>query len=252
MINDFLLALQFLTVIPLKVRKADDKSLARSLIYYPLVGLFFGFLLIGMFRLLLFLNFPSFASSIILVVTLIILTGGLHLDGLSDTFDALLSRKPREEMLEIMRDSHAGVLGIVAVICVILLKIAFIFSLSPTSKIAGLLLMCVLSRWSMVFSIFLFPYARKEGKAKVFTQGITPLIFIFSTIILLACAGLIAKTGSLFVFGISALGAYVIGKFISLKLGGITGDTLGATNEITEVIILFCICVLERTGLWMV
>ncbi len=252
MIKSILLALQFLTVIPLRIKNADDKSLVRSLIYYPLVGLFLGFLLIGLFKLLLFLNFPFIASSIILVVTLVIFTGGLHLDGLSDTFDALLSRKPREQMLEIMRDSHAGVLGIVAVVCVILLKIAFFFSLSPASKIAGLLLMCVLSRWSMVFSIFLFPYARKEGKAKVFTEGITPGIFIFSTIIVLACAGLIAKTGGLFVFGISALGAYVIGKFITRKLGGITGDTLGATNEITEIIVLLCICILERSGLWLV
>ena len=252
MINDFLLALQFLTIIPIKVKDVFDKSLARSLIYYPFVGLFLGLLLVGLFKLLLFLNFPFIASSIILIVTLVIFTGGLHLDGLSDTADALLSRKPREQMLEIMRDSHAGVLGIVAVICVILLKIAFLFSLSPASKTAGLMLMCVLSRWSMVFSIFLFPYARKEGKAKVFTEGITPGIFIVATIIVLVCAGLIAKFGGIFVFGISALGAYVIGKFITRKLGGITGDTLGATNEITEIIVLLCICILERSGLWLV
>lgn len=252
MINELLLALQFLTIVPLKVTRAPDKSLARSLIYYPLVGLFLGFLLIGMFRLLLILNFSSIASSMILIVFLIILTGGLHLDGLSDTFDALLSRKPKDQMLEIMRDPHSGVLGIVSVVCVILLKIAFVFSLSPASKFAGLLLMCLLSRWSMVFSIFLFPYARKEGKAKVYSEGITPRIFTFATILVLVCSFLIAKSNGIFVFGLSALGSYAISKFFSHKLGGITGDTLGATNEIAEVIVLLCICVLGRTGLWIV
>jgi len=252
MINDFLLALQFLTIIPLKVKNVFDKSLARSLIYYPLIGLLLGAILAAGLALLMVLNFQKIPASIILVVLLIIFTGGLHLDGLSDTFDALLSRKPREEMLQIMRDSHAGVLGIVAVICVILLKIAILSSLSLASMTAGLLLMCVSSRWSMVFSIFLFSYARKDGKAKVFTEGITPRIFIFATIIGLACAGLIAKFGGIFVFGISALGAYVIGKFVSRKLGGITGDTLGAANEITEVVVLLCICILERTDLWII
>ena len=252
MINDILLALQFLTIIPIKIAKVDDKSIARSLIYYPLIGLLLGAILVAGLALLLVLNFLMMPVSIILVVLLIIFTGGLHLDGLSDTFDALLSRKPREEMLQIMRDSHAGVLGIVAVICVILLKIAILSSLSLASMTAGLLLMCVSSRWSMVFSIFLFSYARKDGKAKVFTEGITPRIFIFATIIGLACAGLIAKFGGIFVFGISALGAYVIGKFVSRKLGGITGDTLGAANEITEVVVLLCICILERTDLWII
>jgi adenosylcobinamide-GDP ribazoletransferase len=104
----------------------------------------------------------------------------------------------------------------------------------------------------MVFSILLFPYARKDGKAKVFTEGINPRIFILATIIGLACAGLIAKLGGILIFGISALGAYVTGKFVSRKLGGITGDTLGATNEILEVIVLLCICVLEKTNLWIV
>jgi adenosylcobinamide-GDP ribazoletransferase len=251
MINDILLALQFLTIIPLKMTKADDKSLASSLIYYSLIGFLLGAILAAGLALLMVLNFQKIPASIILVVLLIIFTGGLHLDGLSDTFDAFLSRKPREEMLQIMRDSHAGVLGIVAVICVILLKIAILSSLSLTSMTAGLLLMCVSSRWSMVFSIFLFPYARKDGKAKVFIEGITPRIFIFATITGLACAGLIAKFGGIFVFGISALGAYVMGKFINLRLGGVTGDTLGATNEITEIVVLFSICILERTGLWM-
>ena len=93
-------------------------------------------------------------------------------------------------------------------------------------------------------------YFTKTEKAKVYSEGITPRIFTFATILVLVCSFLIAKSNGIFVFGLSALGSYAISKFFSHKLGGITGDTLGATNEIAEVIVLLCICVLGRTGLW--
>jgi adenosylcobinamide-GDP ribazoletransferase len=100
--------------------------------------------------------------------------------------------------------------------------------------------------------MFLFPYARKEGKAKVFIQGMTLKILILSTLIALASTFAIYKIKGLLVFVIIALNGYTISKFINNKIGGITGDILGAINELNEVIALFSICILERINLWII
>lgn len=246
----FLLALQFLTIIPAKIRNINEKKISTSMIYFPLIGLLLGLILVGVNCLLSFLNFEPFFINIILVVLLIAITGGIHLDGLADTTDALLSRKSKEEMLKIMRDSHIGVMGVLSLVCIVLLKISFLSSISISLKTISLVLMCVLSRWSLVFAMILFPYARQEGKAKNFVQGINFKIFILATMIALVCVIVTSKFKGLFIFAIIAMSTYIIGKFISKKIGGITGDTLGATNELIEIITLFSICILERINLW--
>ncbi|MCX5705868.1 MAG: adenosylcobinamide-GDP ribazoletransferase [Candidatus Omnitrophica bacterium] len=246
MIKSLLLALQFLTVIPLRIKNVDDRSVGRSLIYFPLAGLFLGLLLAGMYKLLLILNFPPLAISVILVVALIILTGGLHLDGLSDTSDAFLSRKGREQMLEIMRDSHAGVMGILAIISVLLLKIVFIYSIAESFTPMALVLMCVLSRWAMVLPIYLFPYARTEGKAKFFIQGVNLKILLLSTGLALACVLIFWQLKGLYIFVIVAAFTYLAGRFINKKLSGVTGDTLGALCELNEPVVLLTVFILTR------
>ena len=139
----FLLALQFLTIIPVKMKNIKEGDLSSSVIYFPLIGLLLGLLLVGINKVLLILNFDQFIANIILVISLILLTGGIHIDGVADTADAFLSRKNREEMLVIMRDSHIGSMGALSLISVILLKIAFLSYPGFPSKAAPLLLMCV-------------------------------------------------------------------------------------------------------------
>ena len=222
------------------------------MIYFPLVGLLLGLILAGANGLLSFFNFEPYFINVMLVILLIVLTGGIHLDGLADTTDALLSGKDREEMLEIMRDSRIGVMGTLGLISIILLKIALVSALTVSLKTISLILMCVLSRWSLVFAMFLFPYAREDGKAKLFIQGINFKIFILATMLALISIAGTGKLSGLLVFAISAIGTYIINKFITRKIGGITGDTLGATNELIEIIILFSICILERINLWII
>lgn len=243
--KSFLLALQFLTVIPLKVEQIDAKKMVGSLIYFPVVGLLLGLILSGINNILYTLNFAEFPASIVLVVSLIMLTGAIHLDGLSDTFDALSCGKDKQEMLRIMRDPHSGVMGAISVISVLLLKISFLSSINSSLKAASLIMMCVLSRWSLVFAIFLFPYARDEGKAKIFKQGINFKIFIFATIITLVCAFLIGRLRGALIFAIIAGCGYLISRFINKKISGFTGDTLGALNELTEVLVLLGIIILK-------
>ena len=168
------------------------------------------------------------------------------MDGLADTADAFLSRKNKDEMLKIMRDSRIGAMGVLALISIVLLKIVFISSISMSLKPASLILMCILSRWSLVLSLFLFPYARQEGKARFYIEGANPRTLIFSTVIVLCCAFLFLKIHGLLLLLIVAILVYVMGRFVMGKINGITGDTLGATNEIIEVLVLFIVCLLGR------
>lgn len=243
--KSFLLALQFLTVIPFKVKQIDARKMAGSLVYFPLVGLLLGLILYGISNILCILNFTEFSANIVLVVSLITLTGAIHLDGLSDTFDALSSGKDRDEMLRIMRDPHTGAMGVISIISVILLKLAFLSSIGPALKPAALIMMCVLSRWSLVSTIFLFPYARDEGKAKIFKQGANFKLFILATMTTLAYVLFISRLRGLLVFTTIAGCGYIIARIINKKISGFTGDTLGAISELTEVLVLFGISILK-------
>lgn len=248
--KSLLSALQFLTIIPVRLNSINNKHISASLLYFPLIGLFLGLVLTGINNLLCIFGFPKLSVDIILVVLLVVLTGGIHLDGLADCGDAFLSRKGREDMLKIMRDSHIGVMGALSIISIILLKISFLYSINMSVKPIALILMCVLSRWSLVMAIFLFPYARLEGKAKVFTQGVNGKIFTVATIITLVCAGAVWGARGLLILLIIAGCTYLIGKFITRKIAGITGDTLGALDEIVEVITLLSICFIGRSDSW--
>ncbi len=244
MITSFLLALQFLTVIPLKLKDAGAQRMAGSMVFFPLIGLLLGLFLAGVNVLLSFLNFPSLTLNVIIVVVLIVITGGMHLDGLSDTSDAFLSGKPKEQMLGIMRDSHTGVMGVLSLISVILLKVVLLFSISLSLKPIILMLMCSLSRFSAVATIFFFPYARQEGKAGVFIKGMNLRIFILSSIAAVVAAAVVWQIKGLVILLIITGLSYVMGKFSTKKIGGITGDTLGAGIEITEIVTLLSVFIL--------
>ncbi len=242
----FLLALQFLTIVPVEVNNLKKEDMSRSLIFFPITGAILGVVLVVLEKALFGLGFPDFALSAILVVSLIILTAGLHLDGLSDAADAFLSGKAREKKLEIMRDPHVGAMGILAILCVVLLKISLLMSFGILMKPMVLFLMCILSRYSLVLAVFLFPYARQEGKAKAFFEGINGKIFAAATAIALFLVIFAWNIKGLLVFLLICAFTYVMGKFITKRIGGMTGDTLGAILELNEVFVLIgCFSILN-------
>jgi adenosylcobinamide-GDP ribazoletransferase len=241
--TSFLLALQFLTIVPLKIKEVSEKKIAGAVVYFPFVGLLLGLALSGINMLLLILNLSPLAVNIILAVTLTCLTGGMHLDGLSDTADAFLSGKSRDEMLAIMADPHIGVMGVLSVVSVMLLKVALLSAVAAPLKTTGLVLACVLSRWSSVLAMFLFPYARKDGKAGIFMRGMNLKIFALSSITAVLFAFAIWQLKGILTLLIAAGCVYLGGKFATMKIKGITGDTLGAAIELTEIIVLFAVCI---------
>ncbi|MDD5429069.1 MAG: adenosylcobinamide-GDP ribazoletransferase [Candidatus Omnitrophica bacterium] len=244
--KNFLTALQFLTIAPVRLKNVSDGDLGRCVAYFPVVGLVLGLVLAGTAELLSRGGLEPLVSSIIITVILIILTGGMHLDGLSDASDALFSGKGRDEMLRIMRDPHVGAMGVLAIIAVLFLKIAFLSAISIETMPGALIVMCVLSRWSMAISVCSFPYARQEGKAKAFISGGSIKIFIAATLLTAVIVFLISKKAGVVLFAAAAAFAYLLNLAINKKIGGITGDTIGAVNEMSEVFVLFCVAVLER------
>jgi adenosylcobinamide-GDP ribazoletransferase len=237
----FIIALKFLTIIPVQInKKVDTADLLRSLPYFPLVGLMLGGILYGLYRGLIFI-LPSMVIFVLLIITEVILTGANHVDGLMDTFDGLVIGKTREERLAIMSDSKVGSFGITAAILIFLLKYV---SLTSTAMILpALTLMPTLSRWMMTGVIFMSPAAKDTGMGATFKGGATWGKFAVSTIIALAAAVVLLNWRGLVL--IAAL--WIIGTLIALYFrsffGGLTGDNYGAINEISEVVVLILIII---------
>ena len=240
--NKFLLALQFLTIIPVRLKNIQPKEIGRSLIFFPLVGLFIGLLLAGINHLL--SGFPALTSAVILVVSSVILTGGLHLDGLADTFDAAASGKNKEEMLNIMKDPHIGTMGVSSIVCALLLKVTLLAGIPAEIRSLSLILMGVASRWAMVLAISAFTYARAEGKAKAFFEEKNMNSFLLATVMALSICILASGVTGLGALAIASTMTYLAGSWINKKITGITGDNLGAINEVTEITVIIYLSVI--------
>jgi adenosylcobinamide-GDP ribazoletransferase len=237
-VKRLLLALQFLTIVPVGVRsEITPEDLGGSLRYFPLVGLFLGLVLAAAARFLGFLP-PSVVAVSVLILS-IALTGGLHLDGFADTCDGFGGLRPRERVLEIMRDSHVGVMGVAGVFCLLAMKGVLIASMPPKVLWRLLILMMVLSRWSQVLVCCTSSYARAEGKAKHFVDdaGCKDLLAasIFTAVVIL----FLARWRGLLVLFLSLIPLLLFLVYGKRRIGGVTGDIVGAASEITEVAVLF-------------
>jgi len=233
----FLIALTFLTRLPAPIPKnITQEEMGKSSAFFPLVGLILGGFLVG-FNQLIGSFWQPFTVNSLLLILLIILTGGLHLDGLMDTCDGIFSGRKRERMLEIMKDSNVGAFGVVGFGCVVLLKLAFLIEVDGGHKWQALLMMPVLGRWSMSFGLSVFPYARKEGGlGTAFADFAGVMSLIWASVTLVAASALILGWQTFWLIIIPpAIAACLIAWAISRKLGGLTGDTYGAICELTEI-----------------
>ncbi len=248
MFSSFRLAVSFLTIVPVYKKMADNQELARSVSYYPLIGLLLGSTAAGVCYLLRTLGL-TLAADVISLVTMIILTGGLHLDGLMDTADGLLSGRDRGKKLEIMKDSRVGAMGVIAFVAIMLLKTAFLFELDLGLKLTALILVPAAGRWAMVFSITRYPYARAAGGlgAGLKEAGFPQLVMASATLV--AAGVWLAGWQGLVILGAVVPFTMVFTGVIVKSLGGMTGDTYGATGEMVETWTLFIILLGQQTGL---
>ena len=229
---------------PTPLRKEIDvEGFGQSLTYFPLVGLILGAILLGL-NYGLALVLPRSVVNVLLVIALVILTGSHHLDGLIDSCDGIVAGKSKEERLRIMSDSQAGAFGIVGAFLLLLLKYV---SLSSVPIQPALLLMPTLSRWTMVGAIFAFPYAKSTGMGLAFKQGARWWRFIISTVMALVVAVIILGWGGLVITAVLWLITFGIASYFRSRLGGLTGDSYGAINELAEVLVLLLIMMIWRT-----
>ncbi|MFZ5648901.1 MAG: adenosylcobinamide-GDP ribazoletransferase [Bacillota bacterium] len=234
----FLLALQFLTRIPVTVRgPVRDSDMAGSMACFPLIGLLLGSLAAGVNVLLsLFLAPP--VCDFFSIALLVLITGNMHTDGLMDAADGLFSGKPGERALEIMKDSRVGSHGVTAGVLVLLSKFILLWQLPQDAKAISLILFPALGRWSQVYAAAVHPYARPGGGTGGFTDHVgTREVMVASAFTLAAVAVPLGLKGAV-PAAAALLGTIALGRFISRKIGGMTGDTLGAISECTEVLAL--------------
>ncbi|NCC30792.1 MAG: adenosylcobinamide-GDP ribazoletransferase [Chloroflexia bacterium] len=223
----FLSALNFLTIIPLGSAPFDG---TRATGAFAWVGL-----LIGAGLALLYWVTPTAIAPFIMVLYLVVISGALHLDGLCDSADALFSHRDREKKLAIMKDVHAGTMGVVAIVLVLGAKgVAF----AQINSIALLILIPALSRFGMAVAMQRLPYARPEGLATPFFTGERPGLLVPGAILFVLA--FFALPFGLFV---GILGTYLVFLVLILwwyrrMIGGVTGDMLGALCEVCEAVLL--------------
>lgn len=245
--KSLLAAFRFLTTLPVGAAagEKEEEALASSMIFFPLVGLSIGGCLFLIYRGG-SLVFSPLLTNLLVLLGWIVITGALHLDGFMDTVDGLSGGRNREERLRIMSDSSTGAKGVVGLVSLLGLKFLLLLEIEPSLKMGTLLFAPAVGRWSMVLTTHLAPCAREKGLAKAFITHKGGAV-VFWTSLTLAILGLVIfKSSFLLVIGICLVAMYVSTLYFKSRIGGITGDTLGALNEIIEVSALFSIYCLGK------
>jgi adenosylcobinamide-GDP ribazoletransferase len=245
----FLAAFQFLTSLPVAIkRELSPAQLGRATAWFPIVGLVAGGVLAGLNWLFSLILPPSLVNAL-LIVALVMLTGAMHLDGLADTCDGLAGYKTIEERWRVMHDSRTGAFGVVGVVLVLLVKYVALNNVPAHLILPALLFMPAVSRWSMVYAIFAFPYARPEGLGKAYKAATRWPQFAAATILVLAIAAafypLFSSTGFILVGGVCII-ITLLSLYFKKKFAGLTGDTYGAINEVAEVMALIMIIAISN------
>ncbi len=253
MFKGLILLIQFFTRIPLPFQvEYDPRLYSRNIFLIPLVGLILGFPLYGIYYLLAIQGNNPFLAAVLIVTAEIILTGALHIDGLADSADGFFSYRNREEMLEIMKDSRIGTNGTIAIFIVLLLRTGLIFSLTPATSGMIILLMPLFSRLTIPWLAGISQYARKEGMGEslVNTTGAFQIIMATTLSALLAGGVLYFTGGNLLHIPTLIVTIMLFTVLLSLysksKIGGITGDVIGAGVELSEIFYLTAALLVEK------
>lgn len=234
----FCTAMRFLTLLPIAWRADEDpQHFAKSLVFFPLVGCLIGGVgSLGTSVLLYF--FPQPVVVILVLIYLAFISGCLHLDGLSDSADGLLSSRSREQSLIIMKDSRAGAMGVVAVVCLFLAKYSSLAAMDPKLLGLAIFFMPFAGRCAILLSMARLRYARKEGGLGLLfysdhskTASIAALLLVSVFLAVLAPRQAVPVIVGLLTVNV------LFNRWCRARLGGATGDTLGAVCELSEMVV---------------
>ena len=237
----FLAAIAFLTRIPVPAGAVDEGTLGRAAAFFPAVGALLGLLLAGVSMGAEALWHSPGVCSALVIVTLVLATGGLHMDGLMDTCDGIFGGRTAQRALEIMKDSRVGAFGALGAMCVLLLKFGFISALTGDRAWKALILMPVVGRWALVYAIARFAYVRDVGTGRAFKEQVAGRHLVWASLLAAVIGAALLQLRFVPVAIAVWLVAWATGRYVSAKLGGLTGDAYGAIAEVTEVVALAAI-----------
>lgn len=239
----FLITLQFMTRIP--INKSFDVTrldYAKGTIYFPIVGLIVGSIVSLIMQLLIGI-FSPVLTALVGVITHVFITGGIHLDGFSDTCDGIFSGRGREKILEIMKDSRLGTFGGVGLIILLLTRGALYYEVLNASFIKNSLMIVLISSIAARGIVMFFSYKRRyarenEGLGDLFIGKVTIKELLINQVILISIIILIDYK-FLVVYLLTLLIMLLVRRYIESILNGVTGDILGFSIELSEIIFMF-------------
>ncbi|WP_379291698.1 adenosylcobinamide-GDP ribazoletransferase [Paenibacillus residui] len=253
-------AFQLLTRFPCPVAvRYTGEVFRRSVLFYPVAGLAIG-LVLAAAGTLAHAWLPAFPASAVLLALWVFLTGALHLDGWMDTADGILSHRPREQMLEIMKDSRVGAMGVIAGVLYLLLKLSFLYTLLDMHWTWGAAFIICIPIWSrafMVAAIVGWPYARRDsgmgsvyrevGSKHVWFVALLSLLLTGAVFLLFGWGWPRILGGTALLLAVTGVTGWASASYLNSKLGGLTGDTYGAVNEGCELFQLAAVVLMLGT-----
>lgn len=237
-------AMRTLTILPFPGK--ESKSYATSLYWFPIVGWLLGAILVGLGLVFDLSRVTTDLKSILLVIISVFITRAFHLDGLADMADGFGGGYTKEKVLAIMKDSSSGAFGVLALIIDILCKWIAFSALLELHALIWILIAYIGSRTLVVFQTVINPYARPEpGTAGLLVLEAKNRHLIVAFIIGIGSIIFLRGFWGCLVFVIAFLVTLIFGAYCRKRVGGVTGDLLGATSEIVEITMLFMAILVE-------
>ena len=236
-------AFQFLTRLYLPINvEWDTANLRRSLMWFGLVGAFIGVILAGAMTLFNRFDLIPAVSAIIILIIWIFITGGMHIDGISDMADGFFSMRDKEKTLEIMKDSHVGAFGVITIVFLLLIKFEMLKEFIIIEKNVWLLILPpTIARIAAGLVLSFYETTKKSGLGYTFHSS-DPRIFWAIGFIVTLIISSILNIKSLIFIGIAILASNLMALWAKKKIGGLNGDIYGAIVETVEVIGMVFIC----------
>jgi len=237
-LNDFLLFFQFFTRIPInKSLKCDKENFRRGSVFFPVVGLFIGVVQWVVYFLLIKV-LPVNITSVFVVIIPIVITGGLHVDGLGDTCDGFFSLKgDKYKIIEVMKDSTVGTYATIAIVFDMLARYAAVNAIIEMNLPLILIATPIIARFTVVFISFIGKNAKETGSGNIFIGNIDIKRIIITCVITIILGTLLIGFKQSVILIIPALLlSFLFNKFCESKITGLTGDSLGANNELVEIL----------------
>ena len=241
-------SISFLTILPVKSDVSTMEDFKKIVLFFPLIAFFLGTYYYMCSYIIYLLSGSIFFTAVLYTAMTVILTGGLHYDGLSDSFDGLFCGKDREKMLIVMSDSRIGTFGVLSIVVNIMLKTAIIYRMIQEDILHFVIFSVIFSRSMQVVFSYSSNYAKEDGMGNIFIGKIRKkeMIFVLCSYFVLSLPGIVLFTPSDLILRdfaittvLSSFVLFKIKKSIELKIGGITGDILGLVAEVGETTFLY-------------